>query len=89
MSASQDNPSLALGNASPAPQHCPCGAELTSIAALAHGVCDGCRVEAKRRRRPQRQATSDDQPGLFDAEPTARRLVPLDDWPDYHAQGLI
>jgi hypothetical protein len=38
-------------------QPCPCGTELESAAALAHGVCDYCRVGAKkpvgrRRRKP-------------------------------------
>ena len=43
---------------------CPCGAELASQAALAHGVCDYCRTDAKKKpaRRPRRQPDFVDVP---------------------------
>jgi hypothetical protein len=68
---------------------CPCGAELRSLAAQAHGVCNDCRVEAKKqpsRRKPEPPP----QDGLF-AEPAHldRRLVEVDGWPDYYSQGLL
>jgi hypothetical protein len=68
--------------------YCPCGAELKSLAAQAHGVCDYCRKDAKkpvRRREAEPAAT---MPLFEEPEPQDRRLVPLDGWPDYHAQGV-
>lgn len=68
-------------------RYCPCGAELTSEADLAHGVCHGCRVTAKKRVR--RQPALPQDVGLFDEpEDADRRLVPLDGWPDYYSAGL-
>ncbi len=59
---------------------CPCGAELTSSGALAHGVCDYCRVDAKKSvRRTVEPAPTE---AMFDVQPQPRRLVPLDGWPD-------
>jgi hypothetical protein len=67
-------------------RHCPCGDELTSQADLAHGTCTDCRVTSKKRLR-RSQPEQVDGPGLFEANPESRHLVPVDGWPDYRAQG--
>ena len=63
-------------------RRCPCGAQLESLYAAAIGVCDRCRMEAKKpARRPGAKTLSQD--GLFDEpEGGVRRLVPVDDWPE-------
>jgi hypothetical protein len=38
---------------------CPCGNKLETPAALAHGVCDYCRIDAKKRPPPCRRRTPD------------------------------
>lgn len=51
------------------PNHCPCGAELKSAAGWARGVCDYCRVGAKkkpRKRRPKPDFVDVPIPGFED-----------------------
>jgi hypothetical protein len=38
---------------------CPCGAELTKPAELAHHICNYCRVDAKKKSAPRRRYTPD------------------------------
>ena len=66
--------------------YCPCGAELKSLAAQAHKVCDGCRKSKKPVRRRKVEPADTEQ--LFDVEPQQRRLVEVPGWPDYAARGM-
>jgi hypothetical protein len=69
---------------------CPCGATLTTPAEHAHGVCDGCRVLAKRRRRrPRARFTNWPFPELAALEGAPRRLVEIAGWPDYRTRREI
>jgi hypothetical protein len=67
--------------------YCPCGAELESLAAQAHAVCDYCRKDAQKQARQRTAEPAPTEP-MFHVEPRQRRLVPLDGWPDYHSQGV-
>jgi hypothetical protein len=65
---------------------CPCDRELIKPAEQAHGICDGCRITAKKR--VPRSEPAPTLPLFDEPEPGDRRLVPLNGWPDYHAQGV-
>jgi hypothetical protein len=69
-------------------QQCPCGAPLKPGADETHGVCRGCRVDAKKRQRRQPVQQADTMP-MFDVGPQPRRLVEVAGWPDYRADLSI